>query len=152
MIVEFTTYIESVPITTNAVNSNSSHGDVYSIQHYVIKVVSDLLQRSVVFLRGLRIPPRIKLTTTIYWNNVESGVNLRNIQAILVRILVIYSHVFIKMSHTHTHKHTPTPPTHTPGAHEVPPVVSPSAVTWSLRFSQFSGCWLILSVYIIMSF
>jgi hypothetical protein len=24
--------------------------------------------------------------------------------------------------------------------------------SWSLRFSQFSGCWLILSVYILMSF
>ena len=34
-------------ITTNIVCSNSAHGEVYSIQHYVIKFVSDL--RSMVF-------------------------------------------------------------------------------------------------------
>jgi hypothetical protein len=33
-----------VPITTNVVSSNPSHGEVYSIQHYVIKFVSDLRQ------------------------------------------------------------------------------------------------------------
>ena len=47
-----------------------------AIQHYVIKFVSDLRQGSG-FLRVLRIPPPIKLTTTIYicnWNIVESGV------------------------------------------------------------------------------
>jgi len=35
---------QSVPITTNGVSSNSAHGEVYSIQHYVIKLVSDLRQ------------------------------------------------------------------------------------------------------------
>ena len=40
--------IQSVDITTKVVNSNPVHGEVYSIQHYVIKFVSDLLQ-SVVF-------------------------------------------------------------------------------------------------------
>jgi len=39
--------MQSVPITTNVVSSNTVHGMVYSIQHYVIKVVSDLLQVSV---------------------------------------------------------------------------------------------------------
>jgi hypothetical protein len=33
-------HVQSVPITTNVVTSN--HGKVYSIQHYVIKFVSDL--------------------------------------------------------------------------------------------------------------
>ena len=33
-----------MPITTKVVNSNSVHGEVYSIQHYVIKFVSDLRQ------------------------------------------------------------------------------------------------------------
>jgi hypothetical protein len=65
MIVGFTTYIQSVPITTNTVSSNSSHGDVYSIQQYVIKVVSDLRQIGG-FLRVLWFSPRIKLTATIY--------------------------------------------------------------------------------------
>ena len=34
----------SVPITTNVVISNSVHGKVYSIQHYVIKFANDLRQ------------------------------------------------------------------------------------------------------------
>jgi hypothetical protein len=34
--------VQSVPITTNVVSSNLVHGEVYSIQHYVIKFVSDL--------------------------------------------------------------------------------------------------------------
>jgi hypothetical protein len=33
-----------VPITTNVVISNPVHGEVYSIQHYVKKFVSDLRQ------------------------------------------------------------------------------------------------------------
>ena len=32
-----------MPITTNVVNSNPAQGDVYSIQHYVIKFVSDFV-------------------------------------------------------------------------------------------------------------
>jgi len=31
-----------MPITTRVVSSNSTHGEVYSIQYYVIKFVSDL--------------------------------------------------------------------------------------------------------------
>ena len=34
----------SLPITTNLVSSNPAHGEVYSIQHYAIKFVSDLRQ------------------------------------------------------------------------------------------------------------
>jgi hypothetical protein len=53
--------MQSVPITTNVLNSNSAHDEVYSIQHYVIKFVSDLRQ-----VGGfLRFPPSIKLTATI---------------------------------------------------------------------------------------
>jgi hypothetical protein len=36
--------VQSAPITTKVVGSNSVHGEVYSIQHYVIKFVSDLRQ------------------------------------------------------------------------------------------------------------
>ena len=32
----------SVPITTKVVNSNHVHGELYPIQHYVMKFVSDL--------------------------------------------------------------------------------------------------------------
>jgi hypothetical protein len=58
--------------TTNAINAyhhyrcefESQSGEVYSIQHYVIKFVSDLQQVGG-FLWVLRFPPPIKLTATI---------------------------------------------------------------------------------------
>jgi len=58
MIVGFTTTCAISAITTNVVSSNPTHGEVYSIQHYVIKfvIVCD-------FLRVLKFPPPIKLTT-----------------------------------------------------------------------------------------
>ena len=46
------------------VSSNPVHGEVYSIQHYVIKFVSDLRQFCG-FLWLLRFPLPINLTTTI---------------------------------------------------------------------------------------
>jgi hypothetical protein len=42
MIIDF--IVQSVPITTKVVSLNPVHGKVYSIQHYVIKFVSDLRQ------------------------------------------------------------------------------------------------------------
>ena len=51
--------VQSVPITTNMASSNPVHGEVYLIQHYVIKFVIDLRQVSG-FLRVLRFPPPIK--------------------------------------------------------------------------------------------
>ena len=59
-------------ITTCAISAHhryrcefeSRSDDVYSIQHYVIKFVSDLRQ-VFGFLRILRFPPSIKLTATI---------------------------------------------------------------------------------------
>ena len=36
--------MQSVPITTDNVSSNSAHGEVYSIPHYVIEFVSDSRQ------------------------------------------------------------------------------------------------------------
>ena len=53
-----------LPITTKVVNLNTVHDEVYSIQHYVIKFVSDLRQTSG-FLRVHRFLPPIKLTATI---------------------------------------------------------------------------------------
>jgi hypothetical protein len=49
--------MQSVPITTDVRSGRD-------VQHYVIKFVSDLRQVSG-FLRDLRFPPPIKLTTTI---------------------------------------------------------------------------------------
>jgi hypothetical protein len=48
--------VQSVTITTKVVSSNPSHGEVYSIQHNVIKVVGDLQQVGG-FFRELRFPP-----------------------------------------------------------------------------------------------
>jgi hypothetical protein len=56
--------MQSVPITTKVVGSNPAHVEVYSIQHYVIKFVSDLRQAGG-FLRVLRFPPPKKPTATI---------------------------------------------------------------------------------------
>ena len=44
--------VKSVPITINVVRSNPVHGEVYSIQHYVIKFVSDLRQVGSFLRRG----------------------------------------------------------------------------------------------------
>jgi len=65
--------MQSVTITTKIVSSNPIHGEVYSIQHYVMKFVSDLWQVSG-FFQVLRFPPPIKLIATIYVKYVEGGV------------------------------------------------------------------------------
>ena len=65
MIVGFTTtYMQSEPITTKVVSSNPAHCRMYSIQHYVIKLVSDLRQVCG-FLQVLQFPSPIKLTIMI---------------------------------------------------------------------------------------
>jgi hypothetical protein len=64
MVVDLQLPVQSVPITTKVVSSNPVHGKVYSIQHYVIKFVSDLRQIGG-FLQVLRFPPPIKLTAMI---------------------------------------------------------------------------------------
>ena len=68
--------MQSLPITTKVVSSNPVHGEVYSIQHYVIKFVSDLRQvvgflRYSGFLHQENWPPPY----TCSWNIVESGIN-----------------------------------------------------------------------------
>jgi hypothetical protein len=52
--------VQSVPITTNFVSLNKAHGEAFSVEHYVIKFVTDLRQVCG-FLRVLRFPPQIKL-------------------------------------------------------------------------------------------
>jgi hypothetical protein len=54
-------HVQSVPITTKIVSSNPVHGEVYSMQHYVIKFVSDLRQVGGL-LWVLPFPSPIKLT------------------------------------------------------------------------------------------
>ena len=52
--------MQSVPITTNVVSWNPAHDQVYLIQHYVIKFISDLWQ-----FRSFLWFPVIKLTAMI---------------------------------------------------------------------------------------
>jgi hypothetical protein len=61
MVVGLQLSVQSVPITTKVVSLSPVHGEAYSIQHYVIKFVSDLQQVS----GFLWFSPPIKLTTTI---------------------------------------------------------------------------------------
>ena len=56
--------MQSAPIPTKVVSSNPAHCQMYSIEHYVFKFVSDL-QYVGRFLRVLRLSPPIKLTATI---------------------------------------------------------------------------------------
>ena len=51
-------------ITTKVLSSNAARGEVYSIQHYVLKFFSDLRQVGG-FLRVLQFPRPIKLTAII---------------------------------------------------------------------------------------
>jgi hypothetical protein len=46
------------------VSSNPAHDEVYSIQHYVLKFISDLRQVGG-FFRVIRFSPPMKLTATI---------------------------------------------------------------------------------------
>jgi hypothetical protein len=56
--------------TTKVVSLNPSHGEVYSIQHYVIKFVSDL-QQVCGFLLVLPFLPPIKRTANATFNNIS---------------------------------------------------------------------------------
>ena len=54
MVVDLQLPMQAVPITTDLVSSNLDQGEVYKLQHYVIKLVSDLRQVGG-FLRILRL-------------------------------------------------------------------------------------------------
>ena len=56
--------VQSLHINIKVVSSNPAHGELYSIQHYVIKFVSDLQQVGDFFL-VLRFPPSIKLEVVL---------------------------------------------------------------------------------------
>jgi hypothetical protein len=64
MVVEFPTTCAIDAYHRYSCGFEPVHGEDYTIQHYVIKFVSDLQQVGG-FLRVLRFPPPIKLTATI---------------------------------------------------------------------------------------
>jgi hypothetical protein len=53
-------YMQSVHITSKVMSLNPAHGEVYLIQYYVIKFVSDLRQ-----VGGFHVSSTKKLTATI---------------------------------------------------------------------------------------
>ena len=65
MVLDLQLVMQSVPITTNVVNLNPTHDEVYSIQYNVIKFVSDLCMAGRWFSPGTQFPPPVKLTATI---------------------------------------------------------------------------------------
>jgi hypothetical protein len=69
--------VQSVPITTKVVSWNPTHGEVYSIQQYVIKFVNDLQQVGG-FLRVLRCPPPIKIDCHNIAEITMSGIPTHN--------------------------------------------------------------------------
>ena len=64
--------MQSVPITTKVVSLNPVHGKVYSIQHYVIKFLSDLRHCQ-------WFPPPIKLTSM----QTKPNLSIREVNDIL---------------------------------------------------------------------
>ena len=64
MVVDLQLPMQSVTRATEVVSSNPAHDEMYLMQFYGIKFVNDLRQVGG-FLRVLRFPPPIKLTTTI---------------------------------------------------------------------------------------
>jgi hypothetical protein len=62
IVVGLTTNCAIMTITTKVVSSNHAHGEVYSIQHYVIKCIIDLRQVGG-FLRVL--PPNFSLAVLV---------------------------------------------------------------------------------------
>ena len=71
--------MQSVPITTTVVSSNPTDGEVCSIQHYVIKCVSNL-QQAGGFLRIRWFPPTNKTVrhAIFKWNIAENGAKHNN--------------------------------------------------------------------------
>jgi hypothetical protein len=83
--------VQSVHITTKVVSSNPVQGEVYSMQHYVIKFVSDLRQLGG-FLRVLRFPPPTNLTATICTRHKPLSYPLTPILCVAIKAS-IYTHI-----------------------------------------------------------
>ena len=71
--------MQSVPIITNVVSSKPIHGEVYSIQHDVIKFVSDLRQVGPSWPRSsgswdLQLPMQsVPITADVVSSNLDQG-------------------------------------------------------------------------------
>jgi hypothetical protein len=109
--------------------------------------VSDL-SHGAVFLRVLRFPPPIKYPHNI--TEILLKVALHTIILTLkcqhMKSILFVKQTFQRISHHKFHIRFDIALSNPSSQNK------PTRIHMSLRFSQFSGCWLILSVYIIMSF
>ena len=91
-------------------SSNPVHGEVYSIQHCVIKFVNDLRQVGG-FLRVLRFPPPIKWPPWYNWYIVERGFKHHKPTHSIIwgeRWLFALLILMKLLTNKQTNKHTPT--------------------------------------------
>jgi hypothetical protein len=73
----------TVPITSKFVSTNTAHGEMFSIQHYVIKLDSDVIQVGG-FLRILLFPPPIVLRVGLNTNPPPyKTINIKNVVIII---------------------------------------------------------------------
>ena len=79
--------MQSQHITTNVVRSNPVHGEVLSMENYIMKFVSDLWQVGG-FLRVLGFPHQYNWPPQYNWNIVESVV--KNHQTNIVLAMKIH--------------------------------------------------------------
>ena len=83
-----------MPTTTNIMSSNPAHGEVYSIQHYVIKLVSDFRQVGG-FLRVHRFPPpkNLPLLLKVSLHTINQTINIE-LNSVTVKSLADNCFVF----------------------------------------------------------
>ena len=91
--------MQSVPITTNVVNSNAAHSEVYSIQQYVIRFVSDLRQVAVVsstnndvteiLLEGFNHHNPLFFSFYYQWTKIFLHSRLLNFQFLISRVEIL---------------------------------------------------------------
>ena len=89
--------MRSVSITSKVASWNPADGEVYSIQHYVIGLVSDLRQVCR-FLQVLQFPLQIKLTAT-YLTEILLKVTLNTITLTLTLQKCVYIYSPTKVKH-----------------------------------------------------
>ena len=108
MVVGFTTTMKSVSIITNVVSSNSAHGEVYSMQRYVLLSVSDWWQvdgfhRIFWFASTINTDhhdiAKILFKVSLYIITITPTIQGKGDKSFILMIKLIYK--IIKTNHTH---------------------------------------------------
>ena len=85
--------VHSVPITINVVSLNPVHGELYLIQHYVIKFVSDLRQVDGFFRYSCFFHSNSEIF--VYMEDVHILTCLRFFFLLYIDCLIIFNYMFI---------------------------------------------------------